>query len=128
MPDSGKRRRDSGYILAASSILFAMTVVAGVLVTKEGGSGRETVLQGEALGSVVTQKLLLNAVARKKLKDAVTAAGKAPSSGERAKIQHMLMPIANHLAVRQVSSCFKVFTKLSQHEVLPPDFSEEYCE
>lgn len=105
-----------------------MTVVAGVLVTKEGGSGRETVLQGEALGSVVTQKLLLNAVARKKLKDAVTAAGKAPSSGERAKIQHMLMPIANHLAVRQVSSCFKVFTKLSQHEVLPPDFSEEYCE
>ena len=31
---------------------------------------------------------------------AIKEAGKAPSSKERAKIQHMLMPIANHIATR----------------------------
>lgn len=38
--------------------------------------------------------------AKKKLDQAIKEAGKAPSSQERAKIQHMLMPIANHIATR----------------------------
>ena len=39
-------------------------------------------------------------MAKKRLREAVKEAGKAPSSKERAKIQHMLMPIANHIATR----------------------------
>ncbi len=50
----------------------------------------------------VREELLLDAVATKKLKEAVAAAGKAPSEGEREKISEILMPIANHLAVRCV--------------------------
>lgn len=43
---------------------------------------------------------LLSEVAKKRLRQAVKEAGQAPSSKERAKIQHMLMPIANHIATR----------------------------
>jgi hypothetical protein len=42
----------------------------------------------------------LSESAKKKLDQAIKEAGKAPSSQERAKIQHMLMPIANHIATR----------------------------
>ena len=43
---------------------------------------------------------LLSETAKKRLDQAIKEAGKAPSSQERAKIQHMLMPIANHIATR----------------------------
>eukprot|EP00961_Rhodomonas_salina_P025360 341872-Rhodomonas_salina.2 len=45
--------------------------------------------------------MLLSEGARKKLHEAVERAGKAPSSKERTHIQHILMPIANHLATRE---------------------------
>eukprot|EP00293_Proteomonas_sulcata_P018629 CAMPEP_0184296160 /NCGR_PEP_ID=MMETSP1049-20130417/7121_1 /TAXON_ID=77928 /ORGANISM="Proteomonas sulcata, Strain CCMP704" /LENGTH=188 /DNA_ID=CAMNT_0026605207 /DNA_START=78 /DNA_END=644 /DNA_ORIENTATION=+ len=45
---------------------------------------------------------LLSDVARKKLKEAVKLAGKAPTATERAHIQHVLSPIAKHLATRML--------------------------
>eukprot|EP00960_Hanusia_phi_P012901 377176-Hanusia_phi.AAC.1 len=45
---------------------------------------------------------LLGAVAKKKLEEAVRAAGRAPSTKERAAIEKIVMPIANHLATRML--------------------------
>jgi hypothetical protein len=60
---------------------------------------------------------LLSEVAKKRLAQAVKEAGKAPSSSERVKIQHMLMPIANHIATRLL------YTEVSLDVVCPAPVS-----
>ena len=44
--------------------------------------------------------LMLSHVAKQRLQEAVEKAGRGPSPAERAKLRHMMMPIANHLATR----------------------------
>ncbi len=44
--------------------------------------------------------LLLSHVAKQRLQEAVAKAGRGPSPAERAKLRHVMMPIANHLATR----------------------------
>mmetsp|Transcript_99 Transcript_99/g.244 ORF Transcript_99/g.244 Transcript_99/m.244 type:complete len:209 (-) Transcript_99:333-959(-) len=85
------RRTRSARFLVAGCAIFAAVIVLGVAVAEEKAAIRREPAPSE---------LLLSPSASKKLKEAVAMAGKAPSSGERAKIQHMLMPIANQLAVR----------------------------
>ena len=43
---------------------------------------------------------MMSDFAKKRLREAVKEAGKAPSPQERSKTMHMLMPIANHVATR----------------------------
>jgi hypothetical protein len=44
--------------------------------------------------------VLLSQAAKQRLKEAVDKAGRGPSPAERAKLRHVMMPIANHLATR----------------------------
>jgi hypothetical protein len=56
-------------------------------------------------------ELLLSPSAKRKLKEAVDLAGKAPSEQERRHIESILSPVANHLAVR--------YGRRPQHQYLP---------
>lgn len=81
---AGRRFAIVGAVLAAALCVLALNLAADGEGDR-GESGRAT---------------LLSDAAKQRLKEAVSAAGKAPSPKERAKVQHMLMPIANHIATR----------------------------
>mmetsp|Transcript_21456 Transcript_21456/g.50899 ORF Transcript_21456/g.50899 Transcript_21456/m.50899 type:complete len:197 (+) Transcript_21456:80-670(+) len=81
---SAMSRRAVAAVAAVAMIALCAVVYSSV--GSSNAAGEETMLLSEG--------------ARKKLHEAVERAGKAPSSKERTHIQHILMPIANHLATR----------------------------
>jgi hypothetical protein len=88
-----------GRTAAAIIGIAAVVAVALTVAQWEDRDGEQATMLAQV---PVMQELLLDSVAKKKLKEAIAAAGKAPSDGEREKISELLMPIANHLAVRYV--------------------------
>ena len=81
---AGRRFAIVGAVLAAALCVLVLSLAA----------------DGEGDRGESRRATLLSDAAKQRLKEAVSAAGKAPSPKERAKIQHMLMPIANHIATR----------------------------
>mmetsp|Transcript_49259 Transcript_49259/g.118144 ORF Transcript_49259/g.118144 Transcript_49259/m.118144 type:complete len:198 (+) Transcript_49259:1-594(+) len=83
-------RRGIAVVIAA---VFGLVVLVAIALDAPGETAAVASAQKQT-------ELLLNPVAKRKLKEAVALAGKAPSTGERNHIQNILLPIANHLAVR----------------------------
>ena len=81
---AGRRFAIVGAVLAAALCVLVLSLAA----------------DGEGDRGESRRATLLSDAAKQRLKEAVSAAGKAPSPKERAKVQHMLMPIANHIATR----------------------------
>ena len=81
---AGRRFATVGAVLAAALCVLVLSLAA----------------DGEGDRGESRRATLLSDAAKQRLKEAVSAAGKAPSPKERAKVQHMLMPIANHIATR----------------------------
>jgi hypothetical protein len=80
---------------ARLTVIVAICVIAAIAVVLPVSSFFERSLPEEE-----ATVLLLSHVAKQRLQEAVAKAGRGPSPSERAKLRHVMMPIANHLATR----------------------------